>query len=387
LVDIIIIIFLISALLRGREVGFVQQLLSTVGFFGGLLLGATLEPRTVQLAHTALSRSLITLATTLGLAFIFLGIGEHLGMSIKHRFQLWHLDRYDNFMGSLLGAVSLLIAVWLSASILTTLPFPGLQSSIRSSKIVSFLSANLPPAPNIVADLGHLINPNGFPQVFSGNEPSPPAKISLPQSSALQAAVDKDKLAVVKVEGQGCGGVVEGSGFVIGSDLVATNAHVVAGIEHPFVQDSNGLHNVTVLWFDPNLDFAVLRVPNLAGGPLVLNPNQVSNGTPAAVIGYPGGGGLKAGTASVIDEFLADGRNIYDQGTTERDVYEIAADIIPGNSGGPLITEDGSVIGIVFAESVTYNHVGYALTLGQIISEIHQAEAQNQVVSTGNCAG
>lgn len=386
MLDILIVIFLISALFRGKEIGFVQQLFSTVGFFGGLLIGATLEPHTVRLAHSALSRTFVTLATTLGCAFILLVVGEYIGAIIKHRVQAKRINSADNFMGSLLSAASFLVAVWLGAAILTGLPYPGFQRSIKQSLIISTLTHKLPAAPGIISDFGHLIDPNGFPDVFIGSEPNPPDKINLPSSSALAAAVNKDKTSVVKVEGQGCGGIVEGSGFVVGNDLVATNAHVVAGINHPYVQDAKGTHSAVAVWFDPNLDFAILRVSNLAGSPIVISSATVANNTPAAVMGYPGGGGFDAEPASVLDEFTAIGRNIYNSGHTERDVYEIAADIIPGNSGGPLVAEDGTVVGVIFAQSTSYNHVGYALTTSQITSEINQAAAQNQAVSTGSCA-
>ncbi|HET7320637.1 MAG TPA: MarP family serine protease [Candidatus Saccharimonadales bacterium] len=386
MVDVLIIIFIISALFRGKEIGFVQQLFSTVGFFGGLLLGAALEPHTVRLVHSALSRTFVTLATTLGCAFVLLVVGEYVGITLKHKVQAKRINAADNFFGSLLSAASFLVAIWLGAAILTSLPYPGFQQSIKASRIISTLTHKLPAAPGIISDFGHLIDPNGFPDVFIGNEPNPPDKINLPSSSALAAAVTKDKASVVKIEGQGCGGIVEGSGFVVGNNLVATNAHVVAGINHPYVQDANGTHSAVAVWFDPNLDFAVLRVSNLAGGPLVISSANVSNDTPAAVMGYPGGGGFDAEPASVLDQFTAVGRNIYNSGHTERDVYEIAADIIPGNSGGPLVAKDGTVIGVIFAQSTSYNHVGYALTTAQISSEINQAAAQNQAVSTGNCA-
>jgi S1-C subfamily serine protease len=385
-IDILIIIFLISALFRGREIGFVQQLCSTVGFFAGLLLGAALEPYTVRLAHSAMSRTFITLGTTLGCAFILLVLGEYFGATLKHKVQAKRINSADNFLGSMLSVASFLVTVWLGAAILAGIPYPGLQSSIKQSRVISTLTHNLPAAPGIISRFGHLIDPNGFPDVFIGSEPNPPDKINLPPSSALAAAVNKDKASVVKVEGQGCGGIVEGSGFVVGNNLIATNAHVVAGISRPYVQDATGTHSAVPVWFDPNLDFAVLRVSNLAGSPLVVSGSIVSNNTPAAVMGYPGGGGFDAEPASVLDEFTAVGRNIYNSGHTERDVYEIAADIIPGNSGGPLVAEDGTVVGVIFAQSTSYNHVGYALTTTQVRGEINQAAAQNQAVSTGSCA-
>lgn len=386
MIDLLIIIFLVSALYRGHEIGFVQQLCSTAGFFGGLFLGTLLEPHTVQLAHSAVSRSLVTIITTLGTAFVLLTVGEYLGMALKNRLHNRRLHSADNALGAFLSAGSLLVAVWLAAAILINLPLSGLQSSIRSSRIVTQLNRSLPAAPDVIASLGHLIDPNGFPNVFISGEPAPPAHINLPPQSALAAAVNQDKASVVKIIGQGCGGIVEGSGFVVGNDLVATNAHVVAGIAQPYVEDANGTHNGTVVWFDPNLDFAVLRVANLAGRPLLINTATAASGTPAAVLGYPGGGGFTADPASVLAEFTASGRDIYNRATTQRDIYEVAARIIPGNSGGPLITTDGQVIGIVFAESTTYNHVGYALTTAAPSQEINQAAASNQPVSTGSCA-
>lgn len=386
LLDILIIVLLIGSLYRGREVGFVQQLFSTVGFFGGLLLGAWLEPHTVNWVHSTASRSLVTLPTTLGLAAVFLAVGEYVGVYLKQRVQTRRINKLDNVLGSLVSFISILVAVWLGATVLRNIPVPSIQSDVHNSRIVSALTTHLPPAPDIVADLGHLIDPNGFPQVFTGSEPKP-GSYSLPSSSQLAKAVAKDGASVVKVEGQGCGGIVEGSGFVVGDDLVATNAHVVAGIKHPYVEDSNGTHSGTVIYFDPDLDFAVLQVSNLAGQPLVLTNRHVADNTAAGVLGFPGGGNFTAGTASVLDEFTADGRNIYGRGNTTRSVYEVAATIIPGNSGGPLVATDGSVIGVVFAESTTYNHVGYALTAGPVISAINQAAAGNQMaVSTGGCA-
>jgi S1-C subfamily serine protease len=387
IIDILIIVVLISAFIRGHEIGFTRQLFSTVGFFGGLFMGALLQPYTVKIAQSATDRALVTIATTIGMALIFLTIGEYIGMALKHKVLLKSVNEVDDWLGAGLSVVSLLLSIWLSASILTSLPLPSVQAAVRSSRIIAAMNRTLPSAPTVIADLGHLIDPNGFPEVFIGGEPTPAPNVPLPNLGSLTAAVNKDRASVVKIEGQGCGGVVEGSGFVVSNDLVATNAHVVAGIAHPYVQDGNGTHSATVIWFDPNLDFAVLRVSNLSGGPLTVNSGIVKNGTPGAVLGYPGGGPFSADPAAVSDEFDATGRNIYGTGYTDRDVYEIQANIIPGNSGGPLVNSIGDVIGIVFAESTSYNHVGYALTTNQALHELSEAEASNQAaVGTGSCA-
>jgi S1-C subfamily serine protease len=243
----------------------------------------------------------------------------------------------------------------------------------------------LPSAPNIVATLGNLIDPNGFPQVFIGNQPSPPTDIEQPSLGDMQAAVDKTRTSVVKVQGRGCGGIVQGSGFVASDGLVATNAHVVAGIDRPSVIDNNGSHGARVIWFDPDLDFAILRTTGLAGEPLAFSSTKASRGTPAVLLGYPGGGAFEADPASVLNRFTAVGRNIYNQKSTERDVYEIAAKVVQGNSGGPLISQDGTVLGVIFAESTSYENVGYALTNPRIVAAIEQAKTRNQAVGTGSC--
>lgn len=385
--DVIIIILAISAFLRGRELGFVRQLCSTIGFFVGLYFGAVLlQPHTVQLVHSPLSQSLVTIATTLGSALVFLIIGEYLGIHAKQRLRVWKVNGLDVIFGGLLGIVSFLLIVWLSAAILETLPYQTIQREIRYSYIITRLNRILPPAPNVIANLGQLIDPNGFPQVFIGEAPGPPTNVPQPSLGTLQAAVTKDQASVVKIEGQGCGGIVEGSGFVVGTNLIATNAHVVAGIRQPYVLDADGTHTAQPIWFDPNLDFAVLKVNNLAGDPLVFSGSNIPRGTAAAVLGYPGGGNFEADPAAVLDEFTATGRNIYNQSETERDVYEIRAKVVPGNSGGPLILKDGSVAGVVFAESTKYPRIGYALTNDQVTREINQARAQDRPVDTGSCA-
>lgn len=385
-VDVLIIIFAIGAIFRGLEVGFVRQFFSTAGFLGGLWLGAWLQPHTVQLVHTGLARSLITLLTTLGCALVLLSLGEYLGIVVKRKIIHISINPVDYVLGSGLAVVSFLVIVWLSANIFSSLPYQTLQQAINGSAIIRLLDRRLPPAPQIIAGLSHLIDPNGFPDVFAGVEPAPSQTVNQPGLGGFKTAIAADEASVVKISGQGCGGIVEGSGFVVDNDLVATNAHVVAGISHIIVQDQRGSHTAVPIWFDPNLDFAVLRVSDLTGKPLELDTDSQSRGTAGAVLGYPGGGSFTVRSAAVLDEFTATGRNIYGTGKTQRDVYELQADIIPGNSGGPVINERGQVIGVVFAESTTYKHIGYALAMQQVSHELQTAKTQNHARNTGNCA-
>lgn len=386
LIDIVIFILIVVSIARGWEIGWVRQFFSTIGFFGGLFLGAYIQPHIVNYAHTTSSRTILTLVITLGLAFLFLVAGELIGMKLKSKIKLEKLNTVDNFLGSIISFVTILFTIWLFATIIGSLAIPTLQSDINSSNIIKYMNKHLPSAPSIIAHIGSIVDPNGFPKVFVGGEPAPTTNYSLPSAPSMEAAVNKDAASVVKIEGTGCGGIVEGSGFIVSPGIVATNAHVVAGIVHPFIYDSNGTHSAKVIWFDPNLDFAVLQTSGLAGKPLTIDPNTVSNGTGGAVLGYPGGGSFTASTAAVLNEFNATGRNIYNTGSTNRTVYALKAHVIPGNSGGPFIISNGDVNGVVFAESTTYKNVGYALTANQIIPAINQAKSQDTVHSTGSCA-
>src|SRR5439155_1538123 len=76
-------------------------------------------------------------------------------------------------------------------------------------------------------------------------------------------------------------------------------------------------------------------------------------GAGGAVLGYPGGGGFAAGPAAVLREFAAVGRDIYGRSLTHRNVYQLQATIKQGNSGGPFVRRDGTVLGVVFAASTS----------------------------------
>ncbi|HUS26699.1 MAG TPA: MarP family serine protease [Nevskiaceae bacterium] len=385
--DLIIGLFLLAALIRGRELGLVRQVLSSVGCIGGLLVGAWAQAKFGTHAATAQSRALLSLLVTLGFAMAFLSIGEYVGALAKFRLQaMQRLNKIDRAFGSVVGGATLLIGVWLGASLFTNVPSVALQRQIHGSAIVAQLNKSLPAAPNVIARISHLIEPNGFPEVFTGLEPAPPKPVSLPDLGELNSAVRDTQASVVKIEGRGCGGIVEGSGFVARDGLVATNAHVVAGVIEPYVQDGNGTHRASVMLFDPDLDLAILRTTNLKGQPLGIATQTVATGTPAVILGYPGGGNFNAGPAAIMDSFVAVGRNIYNQGETSRSVYSVKGTVVPGNSGGPLVDKEGRVIGLIFAQSTAYDQVGYALTMQRVSQGIAQASSVSHAVSTGDCA-
>jgi S1-C subfamily serine protease len=387
--DIIIVLLFITALLRGTERGFAHTISATAGLLVGFFVGAFIQGKLIHQVNTPGAKAILTLVIILGSILLFIGIGEYIGQAFKEKieaFRLRGIAAADKVLGALTSGATVLFIIGLAASIFASAPLPGLQRQIKNSVIIGSLNDALPPAPNVVASIGHFIDPNSFPDVFTGLEPRIDTTAKLPSIGELDVAVQATRASVVKVEGGGCGGISTGSGFVADDGLVITNAHVIAGVRQPYVIDANGQHRAQVLWFDYNLDMAVLRASGLAGEPLSISTTAAADGTSSAALGYPGGGDFTAQPAIVLESFRAVGRNIYNQGTTEREVYSVKSDIEPGNSGGPLIDRDGTVIGLIFAKSTSYDQVGYALTMDAVMAGFNQAKDRNQTAETGSCA-
>jgi S1-C subfamily serine protease len=190
---------------------------------------------------------------------------------------------------------------------------------------------------------------------------------------------------MAKVLGEACGDEVEGSAFSVGTGLLVTNAHVVAGETATNVELDGNLYGATVVFFDPTFDMAVLHSDGPVGPALTLDPSLVGRGIEGAVLGYPENGPLTVGTAGVAASINATSHNIYDQKTVTRQVYQIDADVQPGNSGGPLVATDGEVIGIVFSKSTTTTDVGYALGSPQVLKRLNAARHLTKAVGTGGC--
>src|SRR5690606_31681351 len=120
-------------------------------------------------------------------------------------------------------------------------------------------------------------------------------------------------------------------GFFVSEDLVVTNAHVVAGEDETTVELSDGSTlDAEVVAFDPARDLAVLRTRGGGAPPLPLRDAEV--GDTGGVFGRPGGGPLEISPFRVADQIDARGRDIYDSGTTNRDVLVLASELAPGDS-------------------------------------------------------
>lgn len=390
LVDLIILATVVASAAHGFFRGAAIQLCSFAGFWGGLILGAVIAKAVNGHVHNPTSKTVVAVVIVFGLAILLGGIGERLGAKIRTSLRVMLLGPVDSGIGAAIGIVATLLAVWLIAAMLLALGnLPSLSKPISQSAIVKTLTRTLPPAPSVFARVGAFLTPTGLPEVFDRAVNAVPIPLPPPSDPEVAAAVNNAQNSTVKVQGLGCGGVKSGSGFVVASNVVVTNAHVVSGISLPEVIDRKGRRfpDVTVVLFDPEVDLAVLRVSGLGGTPLTIDQNDAPRGTSGAVLGYPGGGPFTYVPAVVLGSLPLTSPDIYGHTATGRSVYELQAAVVPGNSGGPFVSSSGLVEGVVFSASVTFHNVGFALTGKQVTPDIVRGEHNTEAVSTGACSG
>jgi S1-C subfamily serine protease len=127
-----------------------------------------------------------------------------------------------------------------------------------------------------------------------------------------------------------------------------------------------------VVLYDPRRDVAVLWVPRMHGRPLHFAPSA-QRAASAIVAGYPRNSGHLVATPARIGSLTrATAPDIYDRGMVTRSIYSVRALVQPGNSGGPLLSPSGAVYGVVFAAAVGIKNVGYALTAGEVGSDVRK---------------
>ncbi len=384
--DIVLAVVLVLAAVAGYRRGATMQLFSYGGLLVGLVVGALIAPRLATTVDSHAAQAGVAVATLLLTGAVGDALGLLIGSRVGKHARVSRLGRADAAGGSVIALVATLLSIWFIGLNLVNGPFPEMASEVRGSAIVRGLGSALPEPPSVVGEVRRFFDRFGFPEVFQGIPPAPSEPVSGPTTAEAQHAFDLAAASTVKVVGRACDHIQEGSGFVVADGYVVTNAHVVAGIRAPEVSNSDGLggHAITI-FFDPELDLAVLLVDARLGPVLPLATGDVARGAVGAVLGYPGGGPLDGSGAAVREPIAALGHDIYGSTDVERDVYELQAKVRPGNSGGPFVLPDGTVAGVVFAASSVDPDIGYAIRTSEILDDLHVATSSTTSVGTGPC--
>ncbi|MFJ6563877.1 MarP family serine protease [Streptomyces sp. NPDC091412] len=394
--DILLLIAAAWFAVVGYRQGFVVGILSVIGFLGGGLLAVYTLPVLwdAMTDNTPVSTTAAVVAVIVVIVCASVGqaLTTHLGSKLRVYITWSPARALDATGGALVNVVAMLLVAWLIGSALGGTTIPTLGKEVRNSRVLLGVSEVLPAqADTWFADFTSVLAQNGFPQVFSPFANEPITDVQPPDPALANSAVAlRAKQSVVKVMGtaRSCGKVLEGSGFVFGNRRVMTNAHVVGGVDEPTVQigGEGRKYDAKVVLYDWHRDIAVLDVPDLKAPVLKFTGTDARSGDGAIVAGFPENGSYDVRAARVRGRITASGPDIYHRGTVRRDVYSLYTTVRQGNSGGPLLTTDGRVYGVVFAKSLDDADTGYALTIDEIQQDIAQGRTANQQVGSDDCA-
>lgn len=389
--DLLLLVSAVTFAISGYRQGFVVGVLAFVGFLGGGIVGLVVAPTAVEQLDAGAFQSLMAIAIVLLAATVGQVALAWLGSMVRDRIT-WRPARViDAGLGALVSVVAMLLVSWFLASSLRPGPLPSLSRQISDSRIVTAVDDVMPEsADTLFSSFRRVLDDSGLPTVFGGLSPERIRAVDPPKPEvARRPAIRTASASVVEIEGtaSSCSRRLDGTGFVISPQHVLTNAHVVAGVTRPNVRVGGVGARLTgrVVVFDPERDVAVLFVPRLRAAALDFDDSG-NRGDQGVVAGFPQGGPFRLEPARIRDTIEARGPDIYQRTQVTREVFSLFADVQPGNSGGPLLTPDGDVYGVVFAKSLDDTETGYALTADEVAPAVAAGRSRTTATSTDSCA-
>ncbi|WP_182347327.1 MarP family serine protease [Tomitella gaofuii] len=387
--DIAVVAVAVLAAMSGWRYGAIASALAFLGVLGGLAAGIELTPHLVGGVDDARGRLLLGILVIVLLAVCGEVIGVTIGRFARRFIQHHAVRLVDSAVGALFQAVAVLVTAWLLAVPVATNTQTTAAAAVRDSWVLSNVDALAPSWLRAVPGrLSALLDTSGLPDVLGPFARTPITDVDPPAEGSVSApGVVAASESVFEIRGRapGCQRTLEGSGFVVAPQRVMTNAHVVAGTSSVSVMTGDGALPARVVLFDPTTDVAILDVPKLGAEALRFAPDPAHSGQESVVLGYPGGGPFTASPARVRDRIMLSGPDIYHSTTIKREVYTIRGKVRSGNSGGPLVATDGSVLGVVFGAAVDDPDTGFVLTADEVEAQVGSAEQWSQAVGTGAC--
>ncbi|MFD0775429.1 MarP family serine protease [Streptomonospora algeriensis] len=389
--DAVLVMLVLLFAASGYRQGFIVGIMSFAGFIGGGVLAALGAPPLIQELVTDPGRQAL-----LAVAVVFLSaalgqfLASYVGAVVRNRVT-WDSARVVDAMGgAVVSALSVLLVAWLVGSAVANSAIPTLNTQAQQSRVLHAVDRVMPEAAQTwFSTFRRIVDQSAFPQVFSGLGTGEPAEVQPPDPDVLDTPELRDaSQSVVKVLGTApeCQRRVEGTGFVYEDGRIMTNAHVLAGVTQDLrvVTRSGQQLPATVVLYDPQQDIAVLDVDDLELEPLEFEP-EGEKGDGAVVAGFPRNNGFTAVPARIRAEQTAQGPDFYHSQQVSREIYQIRAEVRPGNSGGPLLSADGTVYGVIFAAATNEDETGYVLTAEEVAANAEQGATTSGEVSTQEC--
>ena len=387
LLDVLLILLFLVYLGEGWRSGFARSISAIAGIVAGGTAAFFAIPFVAGIIPQPFWRTVICVAIAVALLVGGHAGGVAIGRAIRGRVAASALSTPDRVFGALANLVTSALVTALIAGSVGALGIPFLSTAISDSWVLKGIERITPPPVDAaLARLRSIVLEEGLPSIgeaLGGIATSPGIPDVDTGSDALSVAAQ----SVVRISGTAyaCGQNQSGSGFVVATDRIVTNAHVVAGVPEPVVEAPNGQAlDGRVVYFDPEDDLAVIAVVGLSVAPLDL-AFALGVGDEAVIDGYPFGGPFTTSPAEVLAVSTEQIADIYGQTTNPREVYSLAANVNPGNSGGPLLTIEGDIAGVVFARSATDADLGYAMTNTELGPVVDAAPSLATALSPGSC--
>ena len=386
--DWCLVVLTLAYALSGYWQGFIAGAAATAGLLLGGLAGIWLAPLLLGDAAPSLWVSLGALFVVLVMASLGQAILQYVGTRLRERITWQPIRAVDAIGGALLSVVAVLVVAWMLGVAISGSQIPGISPQVRDSRVLVAVNKVMPmQAQQALRSFDSVVGSSFFPRYL---EPFAPERIvKVPQAEA-RVLRDPDirnaANSVYKIRSNNrCGSGVEGTGFLYAPDKLMTNAHVVAGVTEPMVLVGKNLVKGTVVYYDPDVDIAVIDVPDLTG-PTIRFDLAGEERQQGAILGFPQDGPFDAQPVRIRTDQRLRSPDIYGNGTVTRHVFSLRGLIRPGNSGGPVVSTQGQVLGVVFAASVSDRETGYALTADQVREAAAVGLGAQERVSSGNCA-
>lgn len=389
LLDWLLVILVLAYALSGYWQGFITGAFATGGLLLGGLFGVWLAPVALGDANPSLLVSLGALFIVILAASLGQAVFQFTGARIRDKITWQPVRAIDAVGGAALSAVAVLLVAWALGVAISGSRIGSVTPLVRESTVLANVDEVLPDsADGALQAFNDVVGTSFFPRYL---EPFAPERIvdvgPGPRRLLTDPDVERAADSVLKIRGTNeCGRGVEGSGFLYADDRLMTNAHVVAGIDDPEVMLGDDSVSADVVYYNPDIDVAVLALDSDDLPTLAFDRTaQAQDGV--AVLGYPQDGPYDVQPARIRSEQRLRSPNIYGDGAVIREVFSLRGRILPGNSGGPIVSSGGEVVGVVFAASVTDPDTGYALTADQVAQAAATGLSSSGAVDTGGCAG
>lgn len=386
LLDVLLVLGLLVVIGEGVRHGVARSLGGILGLIGGGVVAFLAVPVLAALVPDRTWRIGVIVVASLLLLIGGHALGRRIGGAIDDRDEEGP-GAASRLIGGLMNGVIGALTLALVAGGVASLGVPLVSQAVANSLVLRTIDAITPPPLDaLLARARAAILEEGLPSIgeaLGGVVDSP----GIPDLAAPTDGLGAAAQSVVRIGGTAyaCGQNQTGTGFVVADDRVVTNAHVVAGVDQPIVEAPNGQTlEGRVVYLDPDDDLAILAVDGLDAAALALS-GALAVGDDAVVDGYPYGGPFTTGAARVLavsTEQLAD---IYGDSGDTREIYTLAASVQPGNSGGPLLTTEGLVAGVVFARNADDPELGYAMTNTELAPVVAAAPGLDAAISAGSC--